>query len=182
MPLGANFDRALTAAKRGAEWAWGALFDDLAGALYGYLRLRGAAEPDDVVGEVFLDLARNIESFSGDEAAFRSWVFLIAHHRLQDERRARARRPAEPLDMVDLTAEEDVERIALGQVSSDRVRELLFELTPDQREVVMLRVVAELSIEQTARILGKRPNAVKALQHRAVARLRRRIEAEGVTK
>ena len=94
MPLGEEaFDSVLEAAKSGAEWAWAALYRDLAGPVTGYLASRGSPEPEDVASEVFLNVARAIHRFSGDEASFRSWVFVIAHRQLLDDRRARRRRP-----------------------------------------------------------------------------------------
>ena len=65
-------------------------------------------------------------------------------------------------------------------LGSARVHELLAELTPDQRDVMLLRVVADLTVEQVAEVVGKPPGAVKALQRRALAALRRLVEAEGV--
>ena len=93
MPLGANFEPALGAAKSGAEWAWALLYRDLAGPVTGYLASRGAPEPEDLAAETFLQVARNIQSFEGGEEAFRSWVFVIAHRRLLDVRRKRGRSP-----------------------------------------------------------------------------------------
>jgi RNA polymerase sigma factor (sigma-70 family) len=83
----------LAAAQTGAEWAWDRIYRDLAPPVRGYLVAHGAVEPDDLLGEVWLQVARNIGTFAGDEAGFRSWVFMVAHHRLIDERRRRARRP-----------------------------------------------------------------------------------------
>ena len=92
-PRDHDFETRLRAAKHGAEWAWAAIYRDLAGVVSGYLANRGAAEPEDLTSETFLQIARNISTFEGDESAFRSWVFVIAHRRLIDSRRARQRRP-----------------------------------------------------------------------------------------
>ena len=88
----AEFESAVEAAQAGAEWAWSRLYAELSGPVFGYLRSRGAVEPEDLLGEVFVQVARNIGSFRGDARSFRSWVFTIAHHRLIDERRYRAAR------------------------------------------------------------------------------------------
>ena len=66
--------------------------------MLGYLRANGAPDPEDVLSEAFLQVARDIGGFEGDQESFRAWVFTIAHHRLIDARRRSARRP------VDLTA------------------------------------------------------------------------------
>jgi RNA polymerase sigma-70 factor (ECF subfamily) len=75
-----------------------------------------------------------------------------------------------------------VEEDALASLGDERVRELLEGLSPDQRDVVLLRIVADLPIEAVAEALGKRPGSVKALQHRAIAALRRRMESQRISR
>lgn len=184
MPLGESFETVLAAAREGADWAWSALFRDLAGPVTGYLRSRGASEPDDLTGEVFLQLARDIHRFAGDEQGFRAWVFVITHRRLLDERRARGRRRLETTPLAgDETdpAGGDVEEEALNRLMTEELQTLLEDLTEDQRDVLALRIVAGLTLEDTAHVLGKRLGAVKALQRRALVSVRRRIFREGVT-
>ena len=177
------FDSLLAAAQEGAEWAWERLYRDLAPTVRGYLVAQGAADPDDLLGEVWLQVARNIGTFVGDESGFRSWVFVVAHHRVIDERRRRSRRPETPVDDdapdswagVVGPAEDD----ALTAVGAEQVLRLLAELTDDQRDVLALRILGDLTVEQVAEAMGKRPGAVKALQRRGLRTLRKRIE-EGV--
>ncbi len=174
----------LAAAQAGDERAWTHLFGELAGPVTGYLRLRGAAEPEDLTSEVFLRVARGIHGFAGSDAQFRSWVFTIAHHLVLDERRALARRPqVEAGSSVDgasgAPATPGADETAIDRLELERVATMLQDLTPDQRDVVLLRVLGELSLQQVADILGKETNAVKQLQHRAVAALRRRVEQDG---
>jgi RNA polymerase sigma-70 factor (ECF subfamily) len=146
--------------------------------VYGYLRAQGAVEPEDLTSEVFLRVFDRLSQFSGDEANFRSWLFTIAHRILVDEARRRQRRPR--TTALSLAAESfaagDVEREALANVGAEWADELLSSLPPDQRAVLALRVTADLSLEQVAAILDKRVGAVKSLQHRALAALRRRCE------
>lgn len=78
-------------------------------------------------------------------------------------------------------APDDPETEALDRLSSDRVRSLFEDLTPGQRDVLSLRIIGELTLEETAEALGKRVGAVKALQRRGLAAVRKRIEREGVT-
>lgn len=168
-----EFESILTAARAGAEWAWSSLYADLAGPVRGYAAARGSSDPDDVVGETFLQVARNLGGFTGGYPAFRSWVFVIAHHRVVDERRRRSRRPEVPAaDPPPSPAPAHVEEEAIDALSTERVMGVLSSLSPDQRSVVMLRVVGDLSLEQTAEVLGKRVGAVKSLQKRAFDRLR----------
>jgi RNA polymerase sigma factor (sigma-70 family) len=177
-----DFSSVLAAARRGDERAWDELLRNLMGPLLGYLRLRGAPEPDDLVNEVMLRAARNVRRFEGDRDQFRSWIFTIAHHLLIDDRRRRRRR----LDVVALDHLGDAEP-AGGEADAPlesswgdaNVQDLLGRLTPDQRDVLLLRIVGEFSIIEAAAIVGKEPNAVKQLQYRGMRTLRRLLAREG---
>jgi RNA polymerase sigma factor (sigma-70 family) len=178
-----RFGSLLAAARDGDEGAWKELFDELAPLVLGYLRANGAPDAEDVLGETFLQVARDISTFEGDESGFRSWVFTIAHHRLIDARRHSARRPVElaaeppePRGRADDAAEE-----ALKRIGSERVQRILASLSEDQRVVLLLRLVADLSVEDVARAIGKRPGAVKALQRRGLAAVKRALGRKGVT-
>lgn len=187
LSLGLGFDDVLAAARQGAGWAFTRLYESLAPAVAGYVRAQGANDPEDLTSEVFLSAFSRIGTFEGDEANFRSWVFTIAHRRVIDDRRARTRRPpprsldAEPLAERRSRPSPSAEEDALGGIGLGRVREVLDRLAPDQRDVIALRVIADLSVEQAAAALGKQPGAVKSLQRRALASLRRHLAAEGVS-
>ena len=177
-PIGPGFEEVLTAAQLGAPWALRRLYDDVAPVVTGYLRLRGASEPDDVASETFLHVFDRLPTFAGDERAFRSWVFTIAHRRLIDERRRRGRRlSTQPLGRSVQPVGGNVEEEVLQDLGASWVGDLLNTLGPEQRDVLLLRIVADLSVDEVATIMGKRPGAVRALQHRALARLRRELEA-----
>jgi RNA polymerase sigma factor (sigma-70 family) len=172
-----RFTTLLEAARQGSEAAWQDLYDGLAPIVLGYLRANNAPDPEDVLSEVFLQVARDISRFEGEEPGFRSWVFTIAHHRLIDARRHAARRPVdlspeppEPSGRADDAAEE-----ALARIGTERVHHVLSALSDDQRAVLLLRVVADMSIEDVAKAVGKRPGAVKALQRRGLAAAKREL-------
>lgn len=185
--FGGEFDAVLTAAQAGAPWALERVFTTLAPVVTGYLRLQGSAEPEDLTSEVFVAVLRNLGSFRGDEPGFRSWVFTIAHRRLLDERRRRSRRPpheqlvgeAEAF-ALDLAAPDDVERAIDRSLGAERVRALCERLVPGQRDVLLLRLLGDLSIDQVAGTLGRSPGAVKALQRRGLLAIGRLLEREGV--
>lgn len=183
MPLGPSFDVTLEAAKTGAESAWAALYRDLAGPVTGYLASRGARDAEDLASETFLQVARNIQGFEGDEAAFRSWVFVIAHRRLIDWRRSQGRRPA----TVTITANDgersggDVEVEAIDRVVTAELRDAFEKLTEIQRDVLTLRIIGHLTLEETAGVVGKRVGAVKAAQRRGLVALREHLDLERVT-
>lgn len=181
--LGDSFPGVLDAARGGAEWAWTILYRSLAPGVTGYLRARGAAEPEDLTSEVFLQVVRGLQRFRGGEAEFRSWVFVIAHHRLQDERRYRGRRPEAAMAPDDLEGRGsvgDVEDEALLRLSAAQVERVIMRLTPDQCDVLLLRILGGLTVEEVARALGKRPGAVKALQRRGLAAIQAEISRQGV--
>lgn len=177
------FDTVLDAARSNAPWAFERLYHAVAPDVAGYLRMRGAADPDGLTNEVMLGVFRGLSSFSGDSTGFRSWVFTIAHHRLVDERRRRSARPSttELLDHHPEPLAGDVEHEAIAELTTEHVGRLLAALTDEQRDVVLLRVVADLSVEQVADVLGKREGAIKMLQRRGLAALRQALETERVT-
>jgi len=181
--LAAEFDGILDAARAGAEWAWRRLYEDLSGQVLGYVTRQGSRQPEDLVGEVWLQVARNIQGFIGDEAGFRSWVFTVAHHRVIDERRRVRRRPEYPVAEFDPPPEpgDGTEEAALAAVATDRIQELLAGLAPAQRDVLLLRIIGGLTVGEIAEALGKRVGAVKALQRRGLEALRRMMERKGVS-
>lgn len=178
-----RFSSLLEAAREGSEAAWQELYNGLAPIVLGYLRANGAPDPEDILSEVFLQVARDIARFSGDERGFRSWVFTIAHHRLIDARRHAARRP------VDLSPEppeprgraEDAADEALARIGVEEVHRVLAALSEDQRAVLLLRVIGDLSVEDVAKAVGKRPGAVKALQRRGLASIKRELARRAAT-
>lgn len=180
--LGEAFDAVLAAARAQEPWAFHRIFDWLSRPVAAYLRGAGVEDADGTANEVFLRVFGGIARFEGTEDRFRSWVFAIAHNLVIDDRRRRSRRPLQAVLDGDVgPSEPAAEHGALVSLGDERVRALLVGLPPDQRDVVLLRIVADFSIEDTAAALGKRPGAVKSLQHRAMASLRRLLSDEGVT-
>jgi RNA polymerase sigma factor (sigma-70 family) len=182
--LGKHFGAVLKGARIGEEWAWRALYTEFAPALFGYLRARRADQPDDVLGEVMLQIVRDLSSFDGGRDEFRAWAFTIAHHRLLDHRRRSARRPAEPMpapELERLGPLGDAEEDAFRALSAERVGRLLAQLSTDQQNVILLRVLGELTSEQVARVLGKTVGAVKALQRRGLEAIKSELDRERVT-
>lgn len=167
----------LDAARTGAGWAFERIYGQLAPAVHGYLRSQGVDDPEGAVNDVFLRVFGAVARFEGSPAAFRSWVFAIAHHLVIDRRRFASRRPAE------IAVEHLPERVAAGvddevveRFDRSVVAGVLRLLTPDQRDVLLLRFVADLSLEEVAEAQGRSIGAVKAMQHRALASVRRLLE------
>ena len=176
----ALLDGTLRAAVDGDGDAFGRLWTALAPSVAAYFRAHAVDESDDLTSEVFLAafqaLSRNIDSF----AQFKGLVFRIAHRRYVDWVRRRVRRggsvPYDPAldDRCTVSAEEGAAEL----LGSRRALALLDLLTPDQRQVIALRVFGDLGLQQTAEVLGRDVGTVKSLQHRGLARLRRRLDEE----
>jgi RNA polymerase sigma factor (sigma-70 family) len=149
------------------------VYRDLAPAVLGYLRAQGAADPEDLLMDVFVAVVRDLDGVRGDRAAVRRWVFTIAHHRVVDERRHRARRTR--LRSVDIPEMDGSVPDAMSTGADPELIAALATLTPEQRDVLGLRVVADLPVADVARILRKRPDAVKSMQHRALTSLAERL-------
>ena len=171
----ADFADLLAAARAGGEWAIAVLYRRHDPAVIRYLRAKAGDDADDVASATWLDVARNLSSFEGDEDAFRGWVFTIARRRLIDHGRRRARRRDLPIDDEILTAiraEDDPEATTVAGVAGDEAARRIVELLPrEQAEIVLLRVVAGLDVAAVAELTGRRPGTVRVMQHRALKRL-----------
>jgi RNA polymerase sigma factor (sigma-70 family) len=178
MRTGLPFDDVLAAAQAGAAWAFEVLYRDLSPSVTGYLRMHGAAEPDDLASETFLGVFTGLAGFRGNEDALRAWVFTIAHRRLVDDWRRRSRRPQVADDDTGLGGHVggNVEDDVLVQVGTDSVHRLCAELPDDQRAVLLLRILADLTVEQVAQVMGRSVGSVKALQRRGLRSLRDTVE------
>jgi RNA polymerase sigma-70 factor (ECF subfamily) len=177
----APFAEVLTSAKAGFPSAFELLFRQLSRPLAAYFRSQGASDPAGSVNDVLLRVFRGVDRFEGDEAGFRAWVFTIARNSLVDERRKARRRvtvtPMEPAEEL-LPEEPASEQRALTRLGTRDVVDAIDSLVPDQREVLLLRILGDLTVDQVAAVLGKRPGAVKALQRRGLAALRRRLDPQ----
>ena len=158
------------------------LWRDLHPRILRYLGVAvGDSDAEDLASDVWLEVARGLGRFDGDEPAFRAWVFTIARRRVIDAgRRVQRRRtdpmPPQPIDRGADAPDEFEARLAL-----DAALRRVARLPRDQAEVVALRVLAGLSAEQVAEIVGKRAGTVRVLQHRGLQRLANELAAEGVT-
>ncbi len=174
-----SFDELLSAARAGEEWAFDELFRTWNPPVTGFVRSRGVSDVEVVVSDVFLKAFAALHSFHGTESGFRAWLFTIARNRVIDEVRKDDRRPKTAAlgDWVGPVAG-DVVDDADRRFGDDRVVELLGFLTDDQREVLTLRIVADLTIDQIAEATGRRRGAVKQLQRRALRRLEAIVEGD----
>lgn len=169
-----RFQHRLHDARRGdprtLRWVW----DTYAGPITGFLMALGTPEVEEVVNDVFIAAFAQLDRFDGDEARFRAWLHAIARHKRIDQlRRLQRCPPTALLDDRDLPSSDDVEATALRQLADEELMEVLGALTSDQRDVIVLRFISGLSLMQTALAVDKPVGAVKAMQHRALAQLRK---------
>lgn len=185
MSIGAEFDNVLMAAQAGGEWAFAALYRDLNPRLLRYFGAQSSSMAEDLAAETWLAVARGMSSFTGGEDAFRGWLFTIARRRLIQHWRSAGRRPSSPVapeTLVDRPALDDPEASGLSALSAQQASAAIVAcLPPDQADVVLLRLVAGLDVDQVARILGKQQGTVRVLQHRALRRLGEIFSQEALT-
>lgn len=170
-------------AGHGDQQAFRRVYDALAPRVLGYLRARGVEDPEGLTSEVFLSLFPRLPGLRGGADGLRTLAFSIAHARVVDDVRRRARRPVSlPYDAEhDDRVSESAEHEAVRTVEAARAVAMMAYLGEDQRAVVTLRVVADLTLEQTAQVTGKTVPAVKQLQRRGLARLRELMADAGST-
>jgi RNA polymerase sigma-70 factor (ECF subfamily) len=174
---------AIRCARTGDEDAFGVLYRDIQPRMLRYLRTMVGADAEDVASETWLNVARDLGQFEGDSDGFRGWVATIARHRATDHLRHAQRRPQsagiEAAELETWAASDDTEHRALESVATDAAIALIARLPRDQSEAVLLRVVVGLDTTSAAKVLGKRPGAVRTSCYRGLRRLSRWVEADG---
>ena len=163
----------LARARSGDEAGFLELWRALQPRLLRYLHVLGCDDPDDVAGETWFQVVRDLHKFAGDDEDFRRWLFTVARHRAIDAARARIRRPVSTMaDGLDGFADEQlVEDEVLDGMSVKKAVAMLAGLSQDQAEAVALRVIAGLDTPAVASILGKSPGAVRVALHRGLRAL-----------
>lgn len=175
---------AVARAQEGDEAAFAAAYRIVQPGLLGYLRGIVGDDAEDVASDAWLEIARDLGRFKGDGAGFRGWTATIARHRALDHLRRQKVRPrssALEQDVLELPGPHSTHDQALEALSTERALELVRSLPRDQAEAVLLRIVVGLDGPAAARVLGKRPGAVRTAAHRGLKRLAARLDAPGVT-
>lgn len=171
-------DDIVAAACAGDPDAVGVVYAVLSPRVFGYLRARGAEDAEGLTSEVFVQVIGKLSGLRGGATELRTFVFSVAHARMVDEFRRRARRPAlSPYEPeLDERETSSAELVALERLGGANVLGLLDRLSDDQKAVLTLRVVGDLTLEQTAHVIGKSTGAVKQLQRRGLLELRSLVE------
>ncbi|MFK4225227.1 RNA polymerase sigma factor [Streptomyces sp. NPDC019890] len=179
----AELTAAVLAAQDGDESAFRTVYRAVHPRLLGYVRtLVGEPDAEDVASEAWLQIARDLDRFSGDADRFRGWAARIARNRALDHIRMRGRRPAVGGDETELNgkpAESDTADEAMEALATGNTMALIAQLPQDQAEAVVLRVVVGLDAKSAAKTLGKRPGAVRTAAHRGLKRLAELLGADG---
>jgi len=177
-----SFVDALAAAQRGDERAAQSLFVLLQPRLLRFLVAQEPRAADDIAAEVWLAVATRITQFEGTWADFRAWFFTIARRRLADHRRTAVRRRTDVVgaEVFELRpARDNPEQAVLDSLSGhDAARLITSSLSGDQAEVLLLRVLGDLDVDQVAGVMQRTPNWVRVTQHRAIRNLARLIDGE----
>ncbi|POX54230.1 RNA polymerase subunit sigma-24 [Streptomyces sp. Ru71] len=173
---------AVARAQDGDEAAFAVAYRIVQPGLLGYLRGLVGEEAEDVASDAWLEIARDLGRFKGDGAGFRGWTATIARHRALDHLRRRRSRPrpaALEAEILELPGPHSTHEQALESLSTAQALALVRGLPRDQAEAVLLRVVVGLDGPATARVLGKRPGAVRTAAHRGLRRLARQLGVSG---
>jgi RNA polymerase sigma-70 factor, ECF subfamily len=177
--IGEGFDDVLAAAQTGAEWAVAVLYRSLQPRLLRFLRAQAPQDAEDIASQAWFELVRALPGFTGGEDDFRALVFTVGRRRLANHRRSARRRPAELTGDDTLaavagpgTAEDE----ALAHLQGEEAARLIAShLPPEQAEIVLLRLVSGFTVDEVARMVGRRPGTVRVLQHRALRRLAQKL-------
>jgi len=167
-------DEALRALQGNNAELFSAVYQAYAGQVLGYLTAKGVPDPEATTQDVFLAVLPRLDEIDGGVNGLRTFIFSVAHARMVDEHRKESRAP----DQHEFEPERDAresssaEAEAMLRLAPYEVMALLEHLGEDQREVLTLRIVAGLTVEQVAGIMGKTAGAVKQLQRRALIALR----------
>ena len=168
-----DFAGTLACAQAGDESAFTDIFRALNPAVVRYLTVLGGRDlAEDLAAETWVAALKTFAAFTGDEKAMRAWLFTIARARWVDAVRAKSRRPELVTDTTpDAPGPDDVHaQVELG-FTTDWALSLIATLPPDQAEVVTLRVVGQLEVNEVAELTGRTSNHVRVLTHRGLKRL-----------
>jgi RNA polymerase sigma-70 factor (ECF subfamily) len=182
-----GFAEIIERAKRRDPDAWAAIYERYAASLFNFFfyEVRNRQTAEDLTAGVFVEGLQAAHRFDGDANALRAWLFRIGRHNLIDHVRTTRRAVMEDIEQT--TERElarslrpaDTEESAMTNLVRHHVRSAIHKLSPDQREVVLLRLTAGLTSPEIAQIVGKTTGAVKALQHRAMSALAKTLADSG---
>jgi RNA polymerase sigma-70 factor (ECF subfamily) len=153
---------------------------ELGPLVQGFARARGVRDPEDLMQDVFVGVARGLATFSGEWKAFRAWVLTIAYRPIIDHRRRASRSPVPSASPEEASsAEPTPEDLVTTRAEVGKALAALDVLSDTERDVVLLRIIAGLDTDAVARAVGKRPGNVRVIQSRALQRIRAELHRRG---
>ena len=182
---GIGFGDVLAAAQAGDEAGFADLYRDFAPGVLGFLRGRVPREAEDVAASVWLDVAQSIGRFVGDENGFRAWLFTIVRRRMLNEFRRQGRdhsSPHDPMVMPTTASITTPEGEVLAHLDSVEALALIGSVLPPlQADVVLMRVIAGMPVDEIADVLDLAPGHVRVLAHRGLKTLAEYFSRDAVT-
>ena len=163
-------------ARRRDPEAFAQLYEAYFDKIYRYIifKIGDEMEAEDMTQQVFLKALQSISSFKWTGKPFSAWLFRIAHNQVVDYFRKKTKRVSVPIDEAPVIADDsDVQLITEQRLDIEQLVTASERLTEAQREVISLRFSGGLSVAEAAEVMGKSQGAIKALQHSAIAALRR---------
>lgn len=152
------------------------IYDTYAPQIYAYIyrRIRDPHRAEDLTSTVFLKMLESLDKNNFARERLQSWLYRIAHNTIIDHVRYQQRRPVQTLyEVVETHSEEDPASLVQKQMQDEAVWNAIQQLTEDQKNVIILRFGEGLTAPQVAEILDKTEEAVRALQRRGLANLRK---------
>ena len=178
-----HVDELVRSAQEGHDASFAALYEHFSDAIYRYVSFKTGSPGDaeDITAEVFVKMLESIRTFKPRGHPFSSWLYRIAHNLVVDHFRAKGRKKTVPLETSEHAVGAstfDLDEYVDVKLTMRHVHKAMEVLTSLQREVISLRFAAGLSVAETAKAVGKKENAVKALQHAGVKKLRQALMPE----
>src|SRR5450759_3296101 len=157
--------------------AFGMLYDEYVDQIfrYVYYKIGNLPESQDLTGQTFLKAFENIDSYEMRDIAFSSWLYRIAHNLVVDYFRRESKRERVSIDEQPpaLSNQGNPAEAVMADLESERLYKAMQKLTYNQREVLVLKFIDNLSNNQVAEIMGISAGAVKCTQKREVLSLNR---------
>ena len=170
--------RLVLRARKGDGDAAAEIFDLYHSRIYRYAlaKLRHPVEAEDVAAETFAKVLKELKGFRWRGAGFEAWLFRIASNVVVDHvRRSNRQEQLEEATTIFVRWADGPERDVLRAETAGELRALLNELCDEQKEVLLLRFAAGLSSDEVAKVMRKKPNAIRQLQFRALSNLRQQM-------
>lgn len=182
LPDDSSDERLLELARQGNKSAVSLIYRRYVDSIYQFVRLRvgDVLAAEDMTSTVFEKLIFGLAAGKGPKTHLRGWLFQVARHAIYDSYGKKQTLPLETIEQWSAPTSEEPEQKLLANINIEALREMIQMLSPEQQEVLLLRFDQQLSLKETADILGKGVSTVKTLQFRAVNRLRQLIQRIGM--